>query len=183
MNILEISKNFNCSTLLLWVLKIDYGSLKKNNIQNTFLYDENRPYENCLYLLFKPDNIYDFNSFVELERKRTHLLIDEYECGAFSILVYKLPSEYNKDYERFYQGKYSEFSPKFKSNIPQTFKIRKGFGVKDEVNLSYMIVNQDKVLKNGWTSLIGEDIDKEVWPVPNLEREKLKIYELCTEST
>jgi len=184
MNIREIAKGYNASNLLLWLLKIPYATLKRHNYINTYLIDDNKPYEDSLYVLFKPPVIYDFNQFIQAEGKRTHLLIDDYDCGKYIVLVYKLPSEFKNDYAKFYEGKYSEFSVKFKDMIPMYLASPNTH--KQDSNLAWLIVNRSQVLRNKWKEVIcdvGEDIVGEVWPIVNLEKENLSYYDTCSKSS
>lgn len=184
MNYLECIKTINCSALFLTQCvgvtaqnKIDY------NFVNSYLYDEAEPLEgDYIYLVFRPRDKFKFSMYVENEQWRSTHFVKTYDIGDFSVLVYALPNVYKSDYEKFKAGKYSEFSEDFKLFHPKMIQKTIKMERRDEVNLSYLIINRDEALQDYWEELFDSKLDKEVWTIPDMEKEKLKRYEFVTTS-
>lgn len=161
-------------------LGIDSKHFEENGYVTAYSYESNedKKYENVAYLVFKPKDLDKFNDFVESEHSRTHLLIDDYDYeGGFVVLVYKLPSKWEKDYELIRQGRYSETSEKFQNVIPKVKKFLDEKGLhKDEVSLQTRILKKSEDLVSFWEKRLGINFkpNMEAWYGWEIEKETLK---------
>ena len=69
------------SVFMVPTLGIPKSELTDNGFINGYVKDENREvqYEDCIYLLFKPENLYKFKGFLDREYERTKAVIDDYD--------------------------------------------------------------------------------------------------------
>lgn len=194
---------WNCSTIfLLNPLGLDKKRLDKIGFVETYLKDEYNQieYENPVFLLFRPENVYSFQVFVENEYSRinrftgTRDLVADYnrENGEV-VLVYRFP--FNRDYEKFLKGKYSEFSVEILKTYPRTQKSEGGVEI---LALPYRIITKDRESQEILETVYGESFllqapiiplvdmleelydtefteDMELWSLPNEVKETLKI--------
>lgn len=194
---------WNCSTIfLLNPLGLDKQRLDKIGFVGTYLNDEynQTDYINPVYLLFRPENVNNFQVFVENEydRVNTHTgtkdLRADYDRGNGEIvMVYEFP--FAKDYQRFLSGKYSEFSQDVIKTYPKTVKNKQGFTI---LGIPYRIITRDVESENILTEVYGKTFltqmpivtiaqmleekydtpftdDMELWTLPSTDKETLKI--------
>lgn len=148
---------------------------------NAFLDDATHEhhYENSIYLLFQPPDLGIFEWFVQGEKIRTHLLMEEYDYPkGFVVLVYKFPAEYMDDYRLFLKGKYSSFSDKYKSLFPMEKKgtTNKGLPYTEPSFFSH-IFTKSKEMREFWERRVGQELEEksDVWSIPNIVKETLNI--------
>lgn len=161
-------------------LKIGKENLTKHGYINGYQKDEGKDasYRNCIYVLFKPDNMDLFREFLENEYDRTKSVVDDYDYqDGYVVVVYRLNAKFKKDYELIKQGRYSKTSLEFQALFPKTVKIVKNGMLRDEISLQYRIFNKTEDLRKYWEEKIGIDFqdDMEVWSVWNEEDEILNI--------
>jgi len=181
------------SIFMLPTLRIDKNDLQQNGFVNAYIKDENREiqYEDCIYVLFKPDNLDKFKLFLDKEYERTETIIDDYDYeGGLVVLVYQLNHKYTNDFNLIKQGKYSQTSNEFQELFPKVLKIVKNGLYKDELSLQYRIFNKTSELKEYWENKIGINFnDKmEVWRTFDekdeiLTTDKIKEYVQSTTTT
>jgi hypothetical protein len=167
-------------------LKIDRDALKDNGFINGYIKDELRDisYDDCVYLLFNPKDLDKFREFLDSEYERTKSIIDDYDYeDGFVVVVYKLDSNFSKDFELIKQGKYSKTSKKFQTLFPKVIKVIRNGLHKDEISLQYRIFNKTEDLINFWEESLDVQFDKdqEIWygfeeKNETLNVEKLKNY-------
>jgi len=162
-NKLTISSIFMVPTL-----KIDKDKLKDHNFINGFIGDKTGPsYEDSVYLLFKPKDLYKFQIFIdeEYERKDSNIIEDYDYDGGYVVLIYKLNKKYNRDFELVKKGKYSKTSQEFQNLFSKVKKVIKNGLHKDEISLQYRIFNKSDDLRVYWEDRIGKDFtpDMEIW--------------------
>ena len=168
-------------------LNIDRDTLNQNNFINGFTKDVRREvqYENCIYLLFKPENLDKFRDFLDKEYDRTTFIIDDYDYeDGYVVLVYKLNPTYKKDFELIKQGKYSKTSKKFQELFPKTMRVYISTNAfETKVTLQYRIFNKTEDLKEFWEEKIDMKLDEnsEVWTMfledkEILDLDKIKEY-------
>lgn len=171
------------------LLKIGRGTLDSHDFINSFQYnaEEFVVYEGVLHLLFQPPHIDRFNQFVDDEKARTAAFVCRLDYpNNLVILVYQLPPRFKKDYEKIWNGKFSEVSESYKAAIPAIGNrlLEDGDKVISEVTLQHMVFNKMEVLKNIWEQRfdVVMDHDQELWTIPTIEREtfKFKDYENFT---
>lgn len=148
---------------------------------NAFLDDieHEHHYENSVYLLFKPSELSVFEWFVDGEKARTHLVIEEYDYpNGYIVLVYKFPAEYMDDYRLFLQGKYSKFSQKYKDLFPLTNKTTSSRNLtKEEPSFYSHIFTRSEKMRDYWEGKLAVILapDAEYWSSPTLSKEVLNI--------
>jgi len=164
-------------------LKIGKEKLTKNGYINGYQKDEGQSveYDNCIYILFKPENMDVFKEFLDNEYERTKSVVDDYDYeDGYIVVVYKLMAKFKKDYQFIKQGKYSRTSPEFQALFPKVVKILKNGQPRDEISLQYRVFNKTEDLKVYWEEKIGVDFDDtmEVWSGWNDENEILNINKI-----
>lgn len=174
-------KRTDSTRFLLRGLGILPNAIDNYGFLNAFLddIDHETHYENCVYLLFKPKELSLFEWFVEEEKSRTNLLVEEYDYpNGFVVLVYKFPAEYMENYRLFKEGKYSKFTEKYKKLFPME---KSGISSKNipvkEPSFYYHIFKKSDTMKAYWENKLGVilDEDSEYWSIPNMQKETLNI--------
>lgn len=163
-------------------LKIPKGALMDNGFINAYVSDAGRDvqYENCIYLLFKPDDIDAFREFLDSEYERTSSIIDDYDEDGFVIVVYQLNKEYIRDYELVKQGKYSKTSKQFQNEFPKKLKVMIDGSPKEETTLQIRVFRKTHDLIEFWENMLGVRLgkDQELWHEFDLEKETLYIKKI-----
>lgn len=165
-----------CSTLFLCPLTGNLPSaLRKHGFINAYVRDELRidEFENCLLLVFKPENLVGFEKFIEEEKFRTTNLVDDYDYpGKLCVLVYELPKDFEKDIEKIYKGQYSKVSSRFKKLFPEFA----GIGLSKRETLQYWIFTKSPKLKEKIEKKYDLEIpdETELWEMFDIEFETLK---------
>ena len=172
-------------------LKVPKNALKGNGFINAYIKDVRREeqYKECIYLLFKPENLDKFREFLDSEYERTKAVIEDYDYeDGYVVVVYQLNEKYKKDFALIKQGKYSKTSVEFQKLFPKVIEIVRNGLRKDEISLQYRIFNKAEELTSFWEEKLGIELseivgdDYEVWDGWNEEEEILeldKIKELC----
>jgi hypothetical protein len=120
-------------------------------------------YENCIYLLFKPDDIDKFRDFLDGEYERTKSIVDDYDYeDGYVVVVYELNQKFKKDFDLVRQSKYSKTSEEFQKLFPKIIKIKKGGVNREEVSLQFRVFNRTEDLKQFWEDKLGVEFDDEV---------------------
>lgn len=171
------------STFFVPSLKIGKDNLLKAGYINAYFRDDNKDtqYEDCVYLLFKPENLIDFRMFLDDEYERTSNIIEDYDYGGgFVVVVYKLNPRFKKDFDLIKKGKYSHTSKSFQAEFPKIVKIPNGLSYKEEVSIQFRIFNKTKDLRDFWEQKldIRFDDEQEVWYEFNEEKETLTYEKL-----
>jgi hypothetical protein len=161
-------------------LNIDREILKKNGFLNGYIKDARKDvqYENCIYLLFKPEDIDNFKDFLDGEYERTRSIIDDYDYeNGYVVLVYELNKKFSKDFEHVRTGKYSKTSKEFQSMFPKTVRVGSGGYAKEEISLQYRIFNHTEDLVQFWENKLDVqfDDDQELWHAFIEENETLNL--------
>jgi len=175
---MELKKTVS-STFFVPLLKIGKDNLVKAGYVNAYIRDDGRDveYQECVYLLFKPENLIDFKQFLEDEYERTKNIIDDYDYGGgFVVLVYKLNPKFKKDLDLIREGKYSKTSKNFQSEYSKTIRISDGaHSWKEEVSIQFRIFNKTKDLREFWERELEVTFsdDQEVWYAFDEEKETL----------
>lgn len=182
---MSIKKNIT-SIFFMPTLKIPNDWRDKHNFINGYIEDLGKeiPYEDSIYLLFKPEDIDNFREFLNEEYERTRNIIDDYDYeGGFVVVVYKLNPKFKKDFELIKLGKYSKTSIEFQEQFPKSKKIWTGNSYRDEVSIHYRIFNRAQDLIKFWENRIGIEFTKEmeVWDGFFPENEILDINKIKKE--
>jgi hypothetical protein len=180
---MEIKKNIT-SIFMVPTLKVPKDALRGNGFINAYVRDVRKEdcYDECIYLLFKPENLDKFREFLDNEYERTKAVIEDYDYeDGFVVVVYQLDDKYKSDFVLIKQGKYSKTSAQFQKLFPKVIKItRKGLH-KDEISLQYRIFNKAEDLVSFWEEKLGIDFaeivgdDFEVWEGWDEQREILEL--------
>ncbi len=98
---MEIKKTIT-TIFMVPTLKINRDVLKDNGFINGYVKDVRKDvqYENCIYLLFKPEDIDRFKDFLDEEYERTKSIIDDYDYeNGYVVLVYQLDGKFKRDFQ------------------------------------------------------------------------------------
>lgn len=179
---MDIKKTIT-SIFIVPTLKINRDRLKGIGFINGYTTDCQREdqYENCVYIVFRPDNIYKFRDFLQDEYERTVSIIEDYDYeDGIVVVVYELGKEFEKDIKLIKQGKYSKTSKDFQEIFPRVIKIKRDGLHRDELCLQYRIFHKTKDLREYWENKIGIELDDnmEVWTGWNEENESFDIKKL-----
>jgi hypothetical protein len=90
------------SIFIVPTLSISREKLTDNGFVNGYIKDGKRDvqYENAVYLLFKPDNLDKFGSFLDEEHERSKQVIDDYDYEkGYVVIVYELNPRLKDDIE------------------------------------------------------------------------------------
>lgn len=180
----EVKKT--CATIfLLPGIGLKRQNILKYGFLSAYLDDKHHEvhYKNSLYLLYKPEQINEFQKFLELEYKRTPLLVEDYDYpGGYVVTVYKFPEEFMTEYELFLKGKYSKFRKKFVSLFPVKVEVfdEKTGTYKDKFSLQHHIFNKTAAIRKYWEEFLGYKEGElpeglEYWSIPDIEKETLNI--------
>lgn len=169
--LLNISKNlFDCNILDPW------GRIKFNSrFLNAYLHDQNiEKYNNKDYVFIVVRGYRDseFDKFYSTIQAFPNY-VDDYEIQDCVILVFSIPTNYQKDYELILNGFYSEISADAKKLIlTNNYFSGKVFTLP-------LILNKAIVLKQSWEERLSNpgsiaDLqDQEVWPIITFDKEIL----------
>lgn len=179
---MEVKKTIT-SIFFVPTLSIGRDKLISNGFVNAYIKDVRREvqYKDCIYLLFRPNDLDMFREFLDEEYERTKSIIDDYDYeDGFIVVVYQLNMKLERDFKLVKQGKYSRTSPKFQSIFPKIVKIKKNGLHKDEISLQYRIFNKTEDLKKYWEDKIGVEFDDhmEVWGGWDEETETLDLTKI-----
>jgi len=173
------------SIFMVPTLKVPKNALRENGFINAYSEDNCRDvpkYKECIYLLFRPEDLLNFREFLDSEYERTKNIIEDYDYnGGFVVVVYKLNQKYNKDFEIVKQGKYSKTSKEFQKLFPKVLKIMKNGLHRDELSLQYRVFNRTGDIIEYWQDKLGIEPwpeDLELWDGYNEEDEKLTKKEI-----
>jgi hypothetical protein len=170
-------------------LKIDREQLKENGFVNGYSMDSRRDahYEGCIYLLFKPENLDKFRSFLDGEYERTKSVIDDYDYeDGFVVVVYKLDTKWKKDFSKVREGFYSRTSKEFQRLFPQIIKADKKRGIlKDQLSLQFRVFTKSTELVEYWEKKLDVVFtdDMELWEGFHTKSETLDLEKLKQEET
>lgn len=173
------------SIFMMPTLNINRDSLFNNGYVDAYIDDKNKqyPYEQMLYLLFKPQDLQLFKNFLDQEYERTKQIIEDYDYEeGFVVIVYALDKRWSNDFELIKESKYSKTSKEFQNLFPK--KLTNFVDKKDteeKTSLQHLIFQRDGKLLTFWEEKIGTNVlttnNLEVWPYFNIEKETLKIEE------
>jgi len=171
------------SIFMVPTLRVPKDCLKNNGFINGYIKDENKDaeYKDCIYLLFKPDNLDRFREFLDDEYERTKDVIDDYDYeDGYVVVVYKLNIRFKSDFMLVKAGKYSKTSRSFQDLFPKAVKIKVEGRHRDEISLQIRIFRKTTDLVEFWEDKLGVNFDKdqEVWEGWDEENEILNINKL-----
>jgi len=177
----------NCSTIFLLP---GVGHLRQDLLKYGFIgaylddAHHNIHYDKALYLMFKPENIKEFQDFLQKEYEEKPFVLEDYDYrGGFVVVVYKFNEKYSHEYELLKQGKYSKFSQEYISLFPMSTRVKNEFGIEEvKYSLHYHIFNRTLEIREYWERKTGEKIptDMELWSTPDMEKEVLNITQFQT---
>lgn len=92
-----------------------YMDIEKYNLKNTFIGDEAyKQHDNNIFLLYR---FYGSKEFLAYEDylKSNELFVGSYDPDEYHVMyIFKVPEEFQKDYDLFKAGKYSELDYEYK---------------------------------------------------------------------
>jgi hypothetical protein len=156
-----------------------------DNLVNVYIHDDLNKYENCLYIL------HDFSfrnpEFTSYENRLTNnaYFVDLVDINNQVLYIFKFPEEYIHEYNKFQDGKYSEFGIDAKELILEFYTdIFQGNlnAVTFLLKLKQILFKDDKLKKQIEYSLGVELAENaELTDVMTLENETFKISKYMTE--
>jgi len=168
-----ISKNFTRSTTYLMPM-LGHSVKEFINVVNCYMYDESKPeYDNHIFLLHKfDDDVRSGYLSYEDSLKQHELYVDSYDPNNPHVMfVFKVPEEYQKEYDLFKAGQYSKFRDsykrhilKFQGGLFQTKKIRQ-------------VLYKSEKLHKEWEERLGVEIPlgQELSSIPDRDKETYKL--------
>lgn len=177
-----IRKNIT-SIFMVPTLKIGKKKLNSNGFVNAYIKDSRRDvqYDECIYLLFHPENLDAFREFLDEEYERTKSIVDEYDYeNGFVVVVYKLDEQFKEDFQLIREGKYSKTSEKFQEQFPKFVTIEKDKLKKEEISLQFRVFNKTSDLQEFWEEKIGVRFtsEQEFWEGFHEENEILDLDDI-----
>lgn len=185
---MEVKKTIT-SIFMVPTLKIDRAELRDNGFLNAYSIDSERDvqYEGCIYLLFKPEDLDKFRSFLDGEYERTKTVIDDYDYeDGYVVVVYKLDTKWKKDFANIREGSYSKTSKSFQKLFPQIIKADKKRGIeRDQLSLQFRVFARSGELIEYWQNKLDVVFtdDMELWDGFHIENETLDLDKLKIEET
>ena len=174
------------SIFIVPTLSIGREKLIDNGFVNGYIKDSRKDiqYENAVYLLFKPNDLDKFRSFLDGEYEKTKSIIDDYDYeDGYVVVVYEINPKLKNDVELVKQGKYSQTSKKFQEIFPKVVKIRRNGLSRDEISLQFRVFNRTQDLVQFWEDKLGVELPEEVevWhgffeEEESLDLDKIKEY-------
>lgn len=161
------------------VLGIERNKLDNHNFIDGFLDDVSRMvhHMNSIYILFKPNNMEEFQEFLEMEKERYPDIVDDYDySGGYVVVVYKFPKDLLPDMQLILEGKYSQTSMDFKKRFAQVKKIVTESGLRrDAPSLQWMVFKKASAVREEWERVLDIRMEEEaeVWGMPDMAREIL----------
>lgn len=177
MTISEVKKTI-CTIFIVPTLHVPKDALRDNGFINGFIKDaiSEEEYEDCVFLLFKPEDLDKFRVFLDEEYQRTKDVISDYDYdGGFVVVVYRLNPKYSTDFNLVKQGKYSKTSKDFQNEFPKVVKLMKNGLHKDELSLQYRVFKRTEDLVKFWEDKFDVTFpdEQEVWHGWDEEKETL----------
>ena len=156
------------SIFMIPTLGITKGGLVDNGFINAYSKDNtyDLEYVDCVFLLFKPEDLSVFREFLDNEYEFNKRIVDDYDYeGGYVVLVYKLDPTYKVDFDLVRLGKYSKTSKEFQKLFPKVVKIIVNGLRRDEISLQYRIFNKTNDLIEFWEQQFDVVIspEQEVW--------------------
>jgi hypothetical protein len=151
-----------------------------NGFINGYCIDKERDlqYEDAIYLLFKPKDLYKFKVFIDGEYDRTKQIVDDYDyANGYVVVVYQLDPKFKEDFDLIRASKYSKTSSKFQELFSETVDIELAGIPHTEISLQHRIFNKTKDLVDFWEDAFGMSISKgiEVWHGFDIDNETLNL--------
>ena len=119
MNVTKNDRPNKSKTYLLPLISelIDFDLKFFKYLKNTYIYDSNNEYENCIFI----EHEFNFKNpeFTAYEHKfiKNEYFVDLIDADKNVIYVFKFPEEYMYEYNNYINGKYSEFGADAKELI------------------------------------------------------------------
>jgi hypothetical protein len=163
----KIQKNIS-TIFLLPSLGIGKTHLNENGFINAFIKDAitQKNYYDSIYLLFRPEYPSRFRRFLNQEYQRTKSIIDDYDLEkGFSVVAYRLDSNFQSDFDLIKQSKYSKTSKEFQALFPKEVEIIKDGLKRKEISLQYRVFNRTPDLVEYWkeNNMFSYKIGDEIW--------------------
>lgn len=195
----KVLESTDSTLFLLPCFGIPYKELKELGFINCYIADKHRTKVNerdtHLYLLFRPDPKQALNLIIKIAKLEQQdidhsVLLEDYNYeDGYTVLVFKFPDRFKKDYDKFLNGKYSRFSKEFQETFPENKVIQftNEFNKIEKLagkSTQWMIINKDPRIKRFVESKydgISLDEAPEYWHMPIMEKETLDIDQIQKE--
>lgn len=121
-----------------------------NLIENTYLFDSNKEYNNCFFIV--QDFSFKNPEYTAYEHRITNndLFVKCIDIGSKVIYIYNFPKEYTHEYNEFINSRYSTFLDDAKKQILKYWTILKGGTITSIgfVTKVKQILYKEQILKN-----------------------------------
>lgn len=155
------------SIFMVPTLEICKYKMKTNGFLNGYIDDVGKEdkYNDCIYLLFLPEDIDRFKKFLETEYERTVNVIEDYDYPeGYVVVIYKLNHKYKEDFELIKKGEYSKTSMSFQNLFPTKVDIvNEDNKLIEHESLQYQIFNKVESLRDYWETKLNENF-KNLFP-------------------
>jgi len=142
--------------------------------RDTFYYDRfllncfvgTKDVDNVIAVLFRFSGLKTFASLEDSMKKLKSYIKTEDPTKSTVLYLFKVPRRYQKDFDKFLEGKYSEMTENYK------YKIMNFHGVDDESSIG-QILFKDPYRKEELENLLDMELpkDAELYSIPNMEQE------------
>lgn len=179
----EIYKRTITSIFIMPTLNINRKDLHLNNFLNAYIGDidkEEYHEEDVVFLLFNPEDLSVFRTFLSSQYENHKDIIDDYDYDkGYIVIVYNLNKALEKDFNLIKQGKYSKVSDEFKNIFPKKSVNYTKPSNPEQESLQHLIFNKDPKLLRFWekeldTNTISK-LNLEIWKEFNTKLEILDI--------
>lgn len=100
---------------------VEFDKKYHNNIINTYIYDDLGKYENCFFILHKFSFRNPEYTIYENKLINNELYVDLIDINNDVLYIFKFPEDYLYEYNKYKEGKYSEFKNDAKELILNFF--------------------------------------------------------------
>lgn len=168
-----MEKNKSCTYLLPLLSEfVNLNPKYTNYIKNTYIFDNEDNYENCIMVLHEyKARIPEFTKY-EFELTKNDLFVDFKDIGNDVLYIFKFPEEYLHEYKKFKEGKYSEFKDDSQSLVLRFWKTVYGSTAVNFLMLLRQIFKKDPRLKSKLESDLKVKLDDNAELSSIMDKEK-----------
>ena len=172
-----LSKNVT-TVFLLWTVDMSYAELEYCGMIDAFVGDKNKPnyFGYYIYVLVDKRKSVRFNE----KKFQSDSLVDSYNYGQnFIVYRYKVPRQFEDDFDVITSNKYSTVSDDFKTKFPKQqqaidFNTHRHYTQNDK---AFKIISRFSYFKEDFEKYLDEEIPENIewWKIFSIEREILDI--------
>ncbi len=107
------------------------------NLEGVFLLNEDFNIKDKIYILFKKDYTVKFSLFTQEMMNMIYYSFSYEPDSQHVIYVFEIPYEYKREYQKFLDSKYSEFSENYKKSVIAFHSFKQGAQGDSIINVMY----------------------------------------------